>query len=33
MTAHLGVHACAIGVPLLMDAIGQTTSKSPAVGA
>ncbi|MBW5440218.1 hypothetical protein FXB41_37285 [Bradyrhizobium canariense] len=33
MTAHLGVHACAMGVPLLMDAIGQTTSKSPAVGA
>jgi alkylhydroperoxidase/carboxymuconolactone decarboxylase family protein YurZ len=31
MTAHLGVHACAIGVPLLMDAIDQTTSKSPAV--
>ena len=33
MTAHLGVHASAIGVPLLMDAIDQTTSKSPAVGA
>ena len=33
MTAHLGVHACAIGVPLLMDAMDQTTSKSPAVGA
>jgi alkylhydroperoxidase/carboxymuconolactone decarboxylase family protein YurZ len=33
MTAHLGVHACAMGVPLLMDAIGQTASKSPAVGA
>jgi alkylhydroperoxidase/carboxymuconolactone decarboxylase family protein YurZ len=33
MTAHLGVHACAIGVPLLMDSIDQTTDKSPAVGA
>lgn len=33
MTAHLGVHACAIGVPLLMDAMDQTTSKSSAVGA
>ena len=33
MTAHLGVHACAIGVPLLMDAIDQTAGKSPAVGA
>jgi len=33
MTAHLGVHACAIGVPLLMDAIDQTTSKSAAADA
>lgn len=33
MTAHLGVHACAIGVPLLMDAIDQTTDKTPAVDA
>jgi alkylhydroperoxidase/carboxymuconolactone decarboxylase family protein YurZ len=33
MTAHLGVHACAIGVPLLMDSIDLTTDKSPAVGA
>jgi alkylhydroperoxidase/carboxymuconolactone decarboxylase family protein YurZ len=33
MTAHLGVHACAVGVPLLTDAIDQTTSKSPAVNA
>jgi alkylhydroperoxidase/carboxymuconolactone decarboxylase family protein YurZ len=31
MTAHLGVHACAVGVPVLMDAIDQTTGKSPAV--
>jgi alkylhydroperoxidase/carboxymuconolactone decarboxylase family protein YurZ len=33
MTAHLGVHACAIGVPLLMDAIDRTTGKPPAVEA
>jgi alkylhydroperoxidase/carboxymuconolactone decarboxylase family protein YurZ len=33
MTAHLGVHACAIGVPLLMDAIDQTAGKWSAVGA
>jgi alkylhydroperoxidase/carboxymuconolactone decarboxylase family protein YurZ len=33
MTAHLGVHACAIGVPLLMDAIDQTAGKSAAVDA
>jgi alkylhydroperoxidase/carboxymuconolactone decarboxylase family protein YurZ len=31
MTAHLGVHAGAIGVPFLMDAIDQATSKLPAV--
>lgn len=31
MTAHLGVHACAIGVPILMDAIDPTPSKPPAV--
>ena len=24
MTAHLGVHACAVGVPLLLEAIGET---------
>jgi alkylhydroperoxidase/carboxymuconolactone decarboxylase family protein YurZ len=23
MTAHLGVHACAVGVPLLLQAIGE----------
>jgi alkylhydroperoxidase/carboxymuconolactone decarboxylase family protein YurZ len=33
MTAHLGVHACAIGMPILMDAIDQAASKSPAVDA
>lgn len=34
MTAHLGVHACAIGVPILMDAIDPTAAgKSPAVDA
>jgi len=30
MTAHLGVHACSIGVPVLMDAI-DPASRSPAV--
>jgi alkylhydroperoxidase/carboxymuconolactone decarboxylase family protein YurZ len=24
MTAHLGVHACTLGVPLLLEAIGAT---------
>ena len=24
MTAHLGVHACAVGVPLLLELIGET---------
>jgi hypothetical protein len=24
MTAHLGVHACAVGVPILVEAIGET---------
>ena len=33
MTAHLGVHACAIGVPILMDAIDQARGKSPAADA
>ncbi|MBR0825119.1 carboxymuconolactone decarboxylase family protein [Bradyrhizobium manausense] len=33
MTAHLGVHACAIGVPLLMEAIDPAADKSPAAGA
>jgi alkylhydroperoxidase/carboxymuconolactone decarboxylase family protein YurZ len=28
MTAHLGVHACAIGVPILMDAIGETRTSA-----
>jgi hypothetical protein len=23
MTAHLGVHACAIGTPILVEAIGE----------
>lgn len=32
MTAHLGVHACSIGVPALMDAIDPTANKSLAVG-
>jgi alkylhydroperoxidase/carboxymuconolactone decarboxylase family protein YurZ len=30
MTAHLGVHACAIGVPVLMDAIEQPGESSDA---
>lgn len=33
MTAHLGVHACSIGVPALMDAIDPAAGRSPAVGA
>ena len=32
MTAHLGVHACAIGVPILMDAIDQTTRAGGTAG-
>ena len=32
MTAHLGVHACSIGVPVLMDAIEPAANKSTAVG-
>lgn len=32
MTAHLGVHACSVGVPALMDAIDPTANKSTAVG-
>ncbi|MBR0750944.1 carboxymuconolactone decarboxylase family protein [Bradyrhizobium jicamae] len=32
MTAHLGVHACSIGVPVLMDAIDPAAGKSAAVG-
>ncbi|RXH02375.1 carboxymuconolactone decarboxylase family protein [Bradyrhizobium zhanjiangense] len=31
MTAHLGVHACAIGVPILMEAIGPPAGKSSSV--
>ena len=31
MTAHLGVHACAVGVPLLMEAIDQAAGRSPDV--
>jgi alkylhydroperoxidase/carboxymuconolactone decarboxylase family protein YurZ len=27
MTAHLGVHACAVGVPVLTDAIGETRTR------
>ncbi|WP_271585053.1 carboxymuconolactone decarboxylase family protein [Bradyrhizobium sp. CCBAU 45389] len=30
MTAHLGVHACAIGVPVLMEALEEGTSKAGA---
>jgi alkylhydroperoxidase/carboxymuconolactone decarboxylase family protein YurZ len=33
MTAHLGVHACAIGVPILMEAIEQTPPPTPDGGA
>lgn len=33
MTAHLGVHACAIGIPVLMDAIDRPVSDSPAISA
>ena len=33
MTAHLGVHACAIGLPILMDTIDPAAGKSPAVDA
>jgi alkylhydroperoxidase/carboxymuconolactone decarboxylase family protein YurZ len=29
MTAHLGVHACAIGVPILMEAIDERTGTPP----
>ncbi|MGL3110501.1 carboxymuconolactone decarboxylase family protein [Bradyrhizobium sp. BR 1432] len=31
MTAHLGVHACAIGVPVLMEAISPAAGKSSSV--
>lgn len=30
MTAHLGVHACAIGVPILMEALEERASKTGA---
>ncbi|MHC2281347.1 alkylhydroperoxidase/carboxymuconolactone decarboxylase family protein YurZ [Bradyrhizobium diazoefficiens] len=30
MTAHLGVHACAIGVPVLMEALDERSSKAGA---
>ncbi|MEH2535175.1 alkylhydroperoxidase/carboxymuconolactone decarboxylase family protein YurZ [Bradyrhizobium sp. AZCC 1588] len=30
MTAHLGVHACAIGVPVLMDALDERAAKDSA---
>ena len=30
MTAHLGVHACALGVPVLMEALEELTSKTGA---
>jgi len=33
MTAHLGVHACSIGVPVLMDAIDPVTKTSTVVDA
>jgi len=33
MTAHLGVHACAIGVPILTDALDPAASESPSVDA
>jgi alkylhydroperoxidase/carboxymuconolactone decarboxylase family protein YurZ len=36
MTAHLGVHACAVGVPVLLSALGETgdeASLSPSSGA
>lgn len=33
MTAHLGVHACSIGMPILMDAIDPAAGKSPAADA
>lgn len=32
MTAHLGVHACAIGVPILMEALDERSSKDPGEG-
>lgn len=32
MTAHLGVHACSIGVPVLMDAIDPAANKATAAG-
>jgi alkylhydroperoxidase/carboxymuconolactone decarboxylase family protein YurZ len=28
MTAHLGVHACAVGVPILLEAIGEKAGKT-----
>ena len=28
MTAHLGVHACAVGVPILLEAIGEALTKA-----
>lgn len=32
MTAHLGVHACAIGVPVLMEALEERSSNEPREG-
>lgn len=32
MTAHLGVHACAIGMPVLMEALDERPSKEPSEG-
>jgi alkylhydroperoxidase/carboxymuconolactone decarboxylase family protein YurZ len=32
MTAHLGVHACAVGVPILIEAIGEASPTTPAGG-
>lgn len=32
MTAHLGVHACAIGVPVLVEALDERSSKAGAGG-
>jgi alkylhydroperoxidase/carboxymuconolactone decarboxylase family protein YurZ len=33
LTAHLGVHACAIGVPVLMDTINETAGRKSAAEA
>ena len=32
MTAHLGVHACAIGMPILVEAIGEKAAKARGSG-